>query len=121
MPIKLQDLLEGMSLSQSPSLRQMHKLECPLCQGSITGSDVDPDDKVQVKLFGANQWIICPHCKNPNGDPKDVEWKVKVTTYLYNTDRKVFNELDPEWKKQWIKIIYLTDKTLFRKLAKKRD
>jgi len=120
MPIKLKDLLEGMSLSQSPSLRQMHKLECPLCKSSITGSDVDPDAFVQANLFGANRWSICPHCHQPTGDPKDVDWKIKVTTYLYKNQRDEFDKLDTEWKKQWLKAIFLTDRPLFRKLAKKR-
>jgi hypothetical protein len=123
MSIKLKDLIEGglgMRLEPSFRLRQMHKLECPLCKGSITGSDLDADTKVQSKLFGVSTWVECPHCHQPSGDPNDMDWKVRATTYLYQKKRAEFNKLDTEWKKQWLNVIFQTDRNLFRKLSRKR-
>jgi hypothetical protein len=119
MPLLLKDLIK--EYGPSFSLRQTMRLECPLCGHDITGADLAPGTTAHVKLFGAANWSICPHCHQPTGEPNDMEWKVKATTYMYQNRREAFNQLASEWKKQWLKIIFVTDKKLFRQLAKKRN
>lgn len=56
-------------------------VECSLC-GQPMGYDAVRSATIDVNLFGAVAYAVCPCCKNPTGRPEDPDWRKLVDEWV---------------------------------------
>lgn len=64
---------------------QIQCMECVLC-GNIIDDEVKHDNDVEIGLFGAVAYAVCPICHSTGMPKDDPVWRKKVNEWVKNHD-----------------------------------